>query len=270
MRQLHFPLPDKNGYFTISESEDCEYVNPVEWFRDNIFSQVSQMTFNLLMLSLQSKEPPLIPPGKNPIEFLREAAEYDAKKTWNKEIGKIAATKVPDGLWRTLRSASKKEQQKALKGLVVSGDELTAFYCKAYFKQQYLFSNYTFEFLPTGTELNQMPGLAYIEKDRSVTVIGNTDFSPKKLKQTIEHRRRRIVRFLDKDSEWHCIFYDYRSMAGLETDDQGPHVHYLSDKFGLTRQQALESLSQKQYSVPSLHIRFVREEEDVPADEKSI
>lgn len=261
MRQRHFPLPDKNGYFTISESGDCEYVNPGEWFRDAIFGQVSQMNFNLFMLSLQSKEPPIIPAGRNPIEFLRELAEYDAKQTWNKEIGKIAATKVPDGLWQTLGAATKKEQQKFLKNLIVSGDELIAFYCKAFFKHQYLFSNYTFEFLPTGTDATQMPGLAYIEKDKSVTVIGDTKFSKNQIKQTIDHRRRRTVRFLDKENEWHCIFYDYRSMAGQETDNQGPHVHYISDKWGLTREQVLASLSQKQYTVPSLHIAYVREQD---------
>ncbi|MEO8174242.1 MAG: hypothetical protein ABI581_14205 [Sediminibacterium sp.] len=261
MRQRHFPLVDKNGFFTISENSDCEYANPIEWFRDAIVAVTGQNTFNLLMLSLQSKEPPVIPAGWKPIDYLREVAEYDAKKTWNKELEQIKATRVPDSLLETLITKTKREQQKALKDLIVSGGELTAFYCRAFARFGFLFSNYTFEFLPNGIDEMQMPGLIYIEEDKSVTVIGNTPYSEKQLKQTIDHRRRRIVRMLDKENEWHCIFYDYRSMNGEETENQGPHVHYVSDRWGLTREQVLESLSRKQYTVPSLHIGFLREDD---------
>ncbi|SJZ84561.1 hypothetical protein [Sediminibacterium ginsengisoli] len=259
MRFQQFASPDNNGYFTISENNDCEYSNPIEWHKDMIMAHFSNLTFNHLLLSLQSPQPPKIPTGYQPIDYLRQIAAHQAGKTWNEELEKIVKTKVPDALWKTLQATSKKDQHKSLKNLTVSGEQLTSWYFKSYQTYGYLFSNYTFDFLPTGIDKASMPSLAYKEKSGSLTIIGNSRYTEKQLKQTIDHRRRRIVRVLDKENEWHCIFYDYRSMNGNETEKQGPHVHYISDKWGITRDEVIKRLSQKHYSLPCLHIGFFRE-----------
>jgi hypothetical protein len=62
-----------------------------------------------------------------------------------------------------------------------------------------------------------------------------------------------IAKFIGDDRNWHCFFTNYKSLKGKEkTYKNGqPHFHYISDKWGLTRDEVIEQLGKRKYKLPS-------------------
>lgn len=74
----------------------------------------------------------------------------------------------------------------------------------------------------------------------------------------IENRKVVVAKLLDKCDEWHCFFVTYDSLKGKELWQNGqPHFHYISDKFGLSREEVVKSLKDRKYNLGSLpHINI--------------
>ncbi len=70
-----------------------------------------------------------------------------------------------------------------------------------------------------------------------------------------------IAKFIEIVNEWHCFFTNYKSLKGKEISYKGgqPNYHYISDKWGLTKEQVIEQLSSRKYKLPSMpHIDYNR------------
>ena len=83
------------------------------------------------------------------------------------------------------------------------------------------------------------------------------------LVQAVDHRKRTISKFLDKNGSWHCFFLTFDSRKGKESWKGGqPHYHYISDKFGIPRSKVVKELKSKKYKLGALpHIDHLEVEE---------
>jgi hypothetical protein len=236
-----------NGFYSMKEYEDFELVNPIEFIKNMCFESSKSFDRNILLAKGFT----------NPSE--RVLIKY-AKKRCNKKIKSYRQTKFPKALIKLLNAKSKREQVKLLKGLSFNHKQFYSFIFYAFENYGYRLSQYKAKHNHNGFDVSNMPTIAHIEKDGSVTKVGKTELSDGQLKQAIEHRKVTVSKFLDNENGWHCFFLTLKSLAGKEKHNNGkPHFHYISDKWNLERKDVIEQLTSKKYSLPSLpHIGFRR------------
>ena len=132
-----------------------------------------------------------------------------------------------------------------LKKITVSPFQLIAFIFKAYSDYGFTYSKYRTGHHHNGLNESDLPTLIHLNNG-DVTYSGTTNLTNGQLKQVIEHRTVTISTFLDNGDNWHCFFITYQSLRGEENWENGkPHYHYISDKFGLTRDKVLTELKSK-------------------------
>jgi hypothetical protein len=237
-------IPDADGKgFTIATiAEDVERIDPVLYFR-TIYMESNEAKLREM---LRLKNPPV------PMIFLENVIEKNVAKEWDEMYQKIMAEKVPDFLFSALKTDNKKYQEKFLRGMQFTPDQLTAFYFRAYQELGYTFSAYSSEHLPNGTDLDDMPVLVRVTED-GVTKVGKTPLKDGELKQAITQRSAIYGKILDKGDEWHCFIITIESIAGNENWNDGlPHYHYISDKFGVSREEVVKQLKSKDYALFNL------------------
>ena len=248
MHRQKFPDPGGNGGYTVTRIADFEYVNPIQKLGEMHvrFSMSFERDF-LKMSGFQF-----------PVAMLERILLRRAIKSWEDDYARLLHLNVPPALFDLLQARSKKEQIKLLKGMALDGDQLMCFIFQAWLRDGYTYSMYTSEHVPNGTEASEMPPFALKEEDRTITSIGPTTLSPGQIRQAIDHRSVIVSKFLDKGDFWHCFFLTFKSLKGEETYKNGqPHLHYISDKWGLTREYVLAQLKSKDYKLPALpHIDY--------------
>ena len=241
--------PEKKLTFTIFEGEDFERQNPIEKHA----AAVIGISMSLDRTALKAKKIPGPPEITERILFKR-AIEF-----WNEEYKRLMAVEVPKALFQLLETNKRDDQIKALKGLTLTSDQLTSFIFKAYNDFGYTNSQYSAEFPQTGLDVSELPSVVHVT-DKEVEVVGKTNLSEGQLKQAVDHRKMTISKFLDSEDKWHCFFLTFRSLKGSETSykDGTPHLHYMSNTWGLERNEVLKQLKRKVYKLPSLpHIDFI-------------
>jgi hypothetical protein len=237
-----------NGSYTIFESPDIEYVDPTKYYAEcYIVTNVSIMR-DLILL----KKTPV------PLDFIENYVHEETLKDWFKKLKEIEETPIPENLINLLKADSKKDQLKLLKNLSISPNQLIAFIFKAWTNHGFLFSQYKSERQHAGLDKTKMPKLIEI-KDGKVNKVGKTSLTDGQLKQAVDHRKVIVAKFLDKESSWHCFFLTFDSLKGKETWKDGQaHYHYISDKFGISRQKVVEQLKSGKYCLGTLpHIDLV-------------
>lgn len=241
------PDNDGNGFTQVRYSDDFEYVNPIEQIRN--MSLENSISFERTMLLL--KKPPF------PISYLDEFLYNRANKVWQDRYKEIMETKYSGNFDKLLESNIKQEQKTLLKNQTISPFGLTAFIFNAFQKYGYTYSQYRANHNHNGLDETKLPILIYSKEDK-VVVSGKTDLTDGQLKQTIQHRKVIISKFIDNGDRWHCFFTTYQSLKGKENWKGGtPHYHYISNAFGLTREQVLNELKSKDYNLNNLpHIEL--------------
>ena len=258
MKELRVKDPNKNGYYNVVEFDDFEYVNPIQKMSEIIIRSMSQMTKNHLMFA---KENNLLPKSEgvaNANSIIEKLAMKKAIEMWEEELKKIRSQKLPENIFNLLQSKSKNEQKQILKGLSLTSDELMLFIFKAWEDYGFTYSMYVSHHSPNGLDKNRMPAFAYKEEDDKIISVGNTDLTDGQIKQAIDQRKALVSKFLDNGNKWICFFQTYRSLKGEESYKGGhPHLHYISDAWGFSRNYVLEQLKSKDYKLPSLpHIDY--------------
>lgn len=233
---------DGNGEYTIFQTPDIEYVDPIEHYSNNYLISISSMMRDLLLLNKH----------QFPLEIMEKVIQKQALSEWDKIYEEINQTKLPNNLLSVLTSKAKNEQVKLLKNLSITPNQLIAFIFKARVEHGYLFSQYSAEHHHNGLDVSQLPKLIDINDDK-VHKIGTTTLTDGQLKQTIEHRKVVVSKFLDKGNEWHCFFLTFDSLKGKEKWKNGqPHYHYISDKFGHSREYVVNELKSREYKLGNL------------------
>ena len=85
------------------------------------------------------------------------------------------------------------------------------------------------------------------------------------MKQVVEQADVLIARILDNDEHWHCFLQTFKGLKGQEAGLQGsqPHLHYISDSFGISRNSLVEMLRKGEYPSTPVHIPLKENEEKV-------
>ncbi len=83
----------------------------------------------------------------------------------------------------------------------------------------------------------------------------------KKLNSLFIQRRHIHVHLLERDSEWHCIYFSYEDAESVAENHwkHGPHFHYVSHLWpNLAKEQIWRSFDKRKTEIPgNLHVRFV-------------
>ena len=235
---------DGSGFTTVFRDNDIEYANPVIHFMNHSISVSISMEKGLITM----KNPKLA-------EKLEDSFYIErAMKSWHKRLDKINQTAVPSSFISLLESKSKKEQISLLRGENLTPDQLIAYIFRAFREFGFLFSTYRSEHHHKGLDVEDLPKLIEINGDE-VRTVGETSLTKGQLKNVINYRKVIIAKFLDKGDEWHCFFLTYNSIGGKESWNGGqPHLHYISDKWGLSREEVISKFKSDTYPTTNVHI----------------
>ena len=200
-----------------------------------------------------------------PANKIEHFIQSKAIKSWMNELDEINSVKIPENLILLLTSSSKKEQIKLLKDITITPDQLIAFILKAGRDFGYSLSQYSSEHMHNRLNKDDMPKLVHL-KDDNVYKVGKTSLTDGQLKQAIEHRKVTVSKFLDNNKNWHCLFLTFDSIRGKEAWKSGqPHYHYISDKFGIPREEVVMQLKSKKYklgNLPHIDLLHYRDEDE--------
>jgi hypothetical protein len=237
---------EQGGFLLTSELEDFEYCDPIEMLKKDAFEHHKFVTKNLFQnRNFQNN-------------FLLEETILNLAEESSVELlNFFKSTDVPQQLISLLSTSKKKQQVSLLKNLSFTAIQFIAFTIKAG-EQNYLLSQYSAEFDALGIEARKFPKAFFI-KNNQVKVYGKTTLTQGQLKNAIECSKTTIAKFLDKGAEWHCFFLTYESLRGKESwNGNQPHMHYISDKFGLPREKVVSELKSRRYNLNNLpHIALL-------------
>ncbi|WP_373397234.1 hypothetical protein V8V91_22070 [Algoriphagus halophilus] len=237
---------DKGSFYRLFFDEDVEFVNPVKYFKESSLAS----SFYLLKDSMSLKLKDI------PEEIRNKAFARKANEIWKERLEHILNESLNKDFLDLLIASSKKGQLKILKGKTLSPNSLAKFLFLAYSEFGFTFSRYISESLPKNIEKTQLPLLFELSEDEeNVEVVGETVLKEGELKNVINHRKNIVANFLDKGNEWHCFYVTYKSLAGKESWNGGQaHYHYLSNKFGLSRDEVVKGVKTGKMPSTPVHI----------------
>lgn len=192
-----------------------------------------------------------------------------AESDWAELETEMRSKGFPNALKWTLSAPNKRRQKQQLKQCSFSADEFISFLFYAE-DEGYLYSQYLAQHNHRGLNEDDLPEL--IDANTTPTrVVGETALTEGQLRQVISDRSVVVSTFLDKGDEWHCFFATYESLKGEENWQDGtPHFHYLSDKFGISREEAVRQLTSRKYHLGSLpHLKIDGYEAGQKSDESA-
>lgn len=251
MAKERIPANNGNGFYNIKEQGEFEFVDPLKKAKEQYINSSLFIDESILL----SKGIDINDPEVRSILISRALAG------WVEMYGTITDVHIPKKAIKLLESNRKKEQLKLVKGLTFNTISLQAFIILAGEYHGYSYSFYKSEFLPTGMDEAALPKLAYHDPDETeVKIAGETQLNEKQIKGIIKERSVKIAKFLDREDEWHCFFYTYRSLRSEENHQNGlPHLHYISNRWGIPRREVVKQIKSKHYKLPQLpHIPFER------------
>jgi hypothetical protein len=231
----------RKGGYSIFEAKDVERVDPVKYFKEVFIVPQISVERRLIQAYMHFPDKDLMP-------FL-----YKKKlPEWEKEYQRIIEIVVPPNFLALLTSTSKKDQVRLMKEQSITPDQLIAFIFKAWNEFGFTFTTFSAEHYHNGLNTADLPKLIHVKGD-AVEKIGSTSLSDGQMKQLVEHRKVTVTKLLEKGDEWHCLFVTYKSLRGEESWKGGqPHLHYISDKFGIPRETVINDLKSKYYSLNTL------------------
>ena len=173
----------------------------------------------------------------------------------------LSNTTRNDNLLRLLsdNKLSYKEQNALLKNQVLSASDLLWFNKDAQ-EQGYLLDVFHEEKYPEKFSEKQTPN-CFLKKDNGeIETIGKTDMSDGELKALLEQRKVVQARIYHRNEHWHCFYFTFKGLAGLESGMMGakPHYHYISDKSGISREELNKRISECDMPSSKVHIIIER------------
>lgn len=193
----------------------------------------------------------------NPFDRLR--IKYDKViKMWEEELSKIKNTKLPDYIIELFTNDLKKQKQEnILKGATFNIEDITTLIYKSGKEWGYKYSYFKYQAEYPEFEDKIHPVLMQLDGEK-VKVVGSTDLSDGQMKQLITKRKIVYAHIFDKDDNWHALLSNFMNVTGKETwNDGAPHYHYISNKWGITRDKLLSTLEKGEHPASSIHIQLL-------------
>lgn len=125
----------------------------------------------------------------------------------------------------------------------------------------YLLDVYHVETIPGVYKQKKSPMVFREEDNGEVEKIGETNMSDGEMKALLRQRKVQTIRVYHKDDVWHCFYGTYKGINGEENGSQGsqPHFHYISDKWGMSREELNRRILANDMPSSPVHILLKRE-----------
>lgn len=152
-------------------------------------------------------------------------------------------------------SLSKKEQEKLLHGLTLTATDLL-WLNKESQDMGYLLDVYHEEKYPDTFKEKLHPAYFRKKDTGDVETVGKTDMTDGEMRAMLEQRKVVQARIYHKDSIWHCFYFTFKGLYGLESGSMGsqPHYHYLSDKSGISWEELADRIKKCDMPTSKVHI----------------
>lgn len=160
------------------------------------------------------------------------------------------------------KELSKKDQIRLLKGVQLKEAQLAAIFDFAE-KCGYKFSHYTWQGEPKSVKKEKLPAFMHLNDDETLEYVGDTTLTEGQMRTIIEQAEVLIVQFFDNSTHWHCFLRTFKGLKGKEPGKQGgrPHIHYLSDSFGISKEDLIEMVKMGKYPNTPVHIPLIMDSE---------
>ena len=245
-----FITPNKNGLFVIHEAKNVVDVD----YQDFAKRMYYEIAFPQAILIFRNHPLTKDFPEDFVNNFTKKKIQEDYEEWDSQQV-------LRPFLFQLLADdLNKKAQINILKGKYLTSQQLHAFYREAA-KLGYLYSQYFFSEAPKGYDKNQIPSFAYVHEDGQVEKY-DTTLSDKGIEHIVRNQKRTFACFVSKEDKWHCIISDLSSITGRETGKKFggiSHMHYISDKFGISKENLLENLQKCDHPYSAYHIQLKKE-----------
>lgn len=242
-----FLFKDKNQNFEITgmsphNDVDCP---PFDYFR----LCHAKMVANMFAKVLKLKSPIPIPDYMVNKYALEETDKMIAEQFEKSKPNETLTKVLSDG------TLTKKQQMDMLQGLTISASDLLWFNKEAQ-EMGYLLNVYHVERYPDKFDEKKKPACFHANEDKSVTKIGNTEMTDGELRAVIEQRKVVQARLYYNGEHWHCFFFTFKGLSGLEHGEYGskPHYHYWSDKCGMSLDKFIDCINSCKMPASEVHI----------------
>ncbi len=193
--------------------------------------------------------------GFCPTSWYRQVIE-EANAIVEERMNVLDNIKLPHQLNKLLdNNLFKKEQIKLFKSIRLSADQLGGLFVQSG-SFGYKFSNYRFNGIPKEYREKDLPTFIYLKDDGNLDTYGSTSLSEGQLRDLIIRSKFVVARILDDGKHWHCFYQTKSSVLGKEKGFLGslPHIHYISDSFGVSRDDFIKALKGGRVPSSEVHI----------------
>ena len=190
-------------------------------------------------------------------EIINQVALIFAKKSYNDLSKESVDSKLKNIFQKEL---NKKEQIRLLKGVQLTKPQLSSLFNFAE-ECGYRFSHYKWRGNPKSVKEEKLPSFMHLKDDGSVEYIGDTTLTEGQMRTIINQADVLIVRIFDNGLHWHCFLQTYKGLKGMESGVQGsrPHLHYLSDSFGISKDDLVKMIKMGRYPQTPVHIPLLKD-----------
>ena len=193
-------------------------------------------------------------------DIVYRAASIIAEKTYV-NFTKCSFDSCFESLFK--KELSKKEQIRLLKGAQLTENQLFSLFNFAE-ECGYKFSHYKWRGNPKSVKEEKLPSFMHMKDDGSIEYIGETTLTEGQMRTIINQADVLIVRIFDNGSHWHCFLQTYKGLKGMESGVQGsrPHLHYLSDSFGISKADLVKMIKIGRYPNTPVHIPLLSDKSE--------
>lgn len=190
-------------------------------------------------------------------EIINQVALIFAKKSYN-DLSKESVDSKFKNIFQ--KELNKKEQIRLLKGGQLTEPQLSSLFNFAE-ECGYRFSHYKWQGDPKSVKEEKLPSFMHLKDDGSVEYIGDTTLTEGQMRTIINQADVLIVRIFDNGLHWHCFLQTYKGLKGMESGVQGsrPHLHYLSDSFGISKDDLVKMIKMGRYPQTPVHIPLLKD-----------
>lgn len=193
-------------------------------------------------------------------EIINQVALMFAKQSYN-ELSKVSVDSKLKNIFQ--KELNKKEQIRLLKGVQLTEPQLSSLFNFAE-ECGYRFSHYKWQGNPKSVKEEKLPSFMHLKDDGSVEYIGDTTLAEGQMRTIINQADVLIVRIFNNGIHWHCFLQTYKGLKGMESGVQGsrPHLHYLSDSFGISKADLVKMIKIGRYPNTPVHIPLLMDKSE--------
>lgn len=236
-----------------NEMDEVENVS----YRDTMIKFHASSTAPVLKVYLDKDKKCRLPYND---DIVYRAASIIAEKTYE-NFTKCSFDSCFESLFK--KELSKKEQIRLLKGAQLTENQLFSLFNFAE-ECGYKFSHYKWRGNPKSVKEEKLPSFMHMKDDGSIEYIGETTLTEGQMRTIIKQADVLIVRIFDNGSHWHCFLQTYKGLKGMESGVQGsrPHLHYLSDSFGISKADLVKMIKIGRYPNTPVHIPLLSDKSE--------